>query len=173
MLSGRAGGYVWNKLVKRELYERHGIGFPDGVNMIEDLTTTSKLCYYARSIVHLPEALYHYNCANPEALTSAAGLERTRKRLAEITANVRNMTDFFRQEGVLPEFEKEMNYFKLYMKGELLAQKATLREWATTFPESHGEILSHPQLGVQSKIYWWLLAHRCYWAYYLKAALKH
>lgn len=47
MLTGRLHGAVWNKLVRREIYEKQDIRFPDGNTMWEDLVTSIKTCYYA------------------------------------------------------------------------------------------------------------------------------
>lgn len=80
MLTGRLHGAVWNKLVRREIYEKQDIRFPDGNTMWEDLVTSIKTCYYAKKIAYIPEALYHY-CYNSDSLLSSNSLRKVNERI--------------------------------------------------------------------------------------------
>ena len=66
----KAYGYVWNKCVKRSVYEKNDIRFPS-YGMHEDIYLMAQLLYCADSIVHLPEALYHYRRDNPGSISAA------------------------------------------------------------------------------------------------------
>jgi hypothetical protein len=66
----KAYGYVWNKCVKRSVYEKNDIRFPL-YGMHEDIFLMSQLLYHAESIVHLPVALYHYRRDNPGSISAA------------------------------------------------------------------------------------------------------
>ena len=59
MLSGRMKFNVWNKLVKRSLYEQNNIYFPEGHDMGEDMTMI-RLLTCAERVGHIPHAYYHY-----------------------------------------------------------------------------------------------------------------
>lgn len=73
----KAYGYVWNKCVKRRLYLENEITFPV-YGMHEDIYLMSQLLYYADSIVHLNEPLYHYRRNNPGSISAAKSVNRRR-----------------------------------------------------------------------------------------------
>ena len=88
-------GYVWNKCVKRSLYEKNDIRFPS-YGMHEDIFLMAQLLYCAESIVHLPAALYHYRRDNPGSISAA----KTRNRRRDSAMNMmdlyeRYMTDLY------------------------------------------------------------------------------
>lgn len=55
---------VWNKLIRKELYQRYRIYAQPGINYGEDYVTTPRLYYHASKIVHLPLFSYGYNLEN-------------------------------------------------------------------------------------------------------------
>jgi hypothetical protein len=55
----------WNKLIKREIYEK--TEFPQA-GWAEDRVITIQTVYYAQKIGHIEEALYHH-CTNEESIT--------------------------------------------------------------------------------------------------------
>jgi glycosyltransferase involved in cell wall biosynthesis len=62
---------VWNKLIKREIYEK--IEFPTA-SWAEDKAITIQTVYYAQKIGHLEEPLYHY-CINKGSMAHNKDLE--------------------------------------------------------------------------------------------------
>lgn len=52
---------LWNKLVRRSLFEKFDINFPKGLIMGEDLYVTMKLLSHSIKIAYVPECLYHYD----------------------------------------------------------------------------------------------------------------
>ena len=73
----KAYGYVWNKCVKRSVYEKNDIRFPS-YGMHEDIYLMAQLLYYAESMVRLPHALYHYRRDNPGSISAAKRKNRRR-----------------------------------------------------------------------------------------------
>jgi len=59
-LNKRLPCMVWNKLFKRELFERYNLSWEQGVNMGEDLLLMLKILRHPVKIAHLPLPLYHY-----------------------------------------------------------------------------------------------------------------
>ena len=59
-LNNRFPCMVWNKIFKRELFERYNLSWEQGVNMGEDLLLMLKILNHPVQIVHLPLPLYHY-----------------------------------------------------------------------------------------------------------------
>ncbi|MGN0191261.1 MAG: glycosyltransferase family 2 protein [Candidatus Cryptobacteroides sp.] len=87
MFNYRAYGYVWNKCTKRSLYLENPVVFA-AKGMHEDIYLMTQLLWYAGSIVHLREALYHYRRDNPGSISSA------KRRLRRHDSAV-NMMDLF------------------------------------------------------------------------------
>ena len=54
-------GALWNKLIKRELFERYNIRFIPGLNCLEDLLVILKLVFNNIRITYVHKALYHYD----------------------------------------------------------------------------------------------------------------
>lgn len=93
MFNYRAYGYVWNKCVRRSLYERCRPRFPSH-GMHEDIFLMSQLLYHARSIVHLPEALYHYRRDNPGSISSA----KRKNRRHDSALNMMDLYEYYKDD---------------------------------------------------------------------------
>lgn len=86
----KARGYVWNKCVRRSLYEDNHILFPLH-GMHEDICLNSQLIWFSRSISYLKEPLYHYRKDNPTSITA----KKKRRRREESTRNMLDLLAFF------------------------------------------------------------------------------
>ena len=82
MYNHRAYGCVWNKCIKRSLYEAIPTYFPQ-YSYGDDIYVTSQLVARAKSIFHLPKCLYYYRKDNPTSITR----QKSRKRYYEIAVN--------------------------------------------------------------------------------------
>lgn len=74
----RSFGYTVTKCFRRKLYTENNIYIPKS-GMHEDICIMSQIIFYAKSIAHLPEALYHYRKDNPAAMCSQP---RARRHIA-------------------------------------------------------------------------------------------
>lgn len=90
MCNHKAYGSVWNKCVKRRLYLDNVVHFPP-YNHAEDIFLMSQLVGYAKSLVHLKEALYHYRSDNPDALTK----QYSEKKRMELILNYMSLYEAF------------------------------------------------------------------------------
>ena len=63
----RFHGFLWNKLIRRELFFGIDLAWPRA-NTREDLVISFQQLYYARKVTHLPETLYHYRRNNAGSL---------------------------------------------------------------------------------------------------------
>lgn len=72
---------AWNKLYKKDLFEKHNILYPVGKHH-EDTYTTYKLLYYAKSVCIVPKELYYYRVRQGSIMNSVFSL----KRLEDIEA---------------------------------------------------------------------------------------
>lgn len=62
----RSQGYTVTKCFRRDLYIGNHIYIPK-YGMHEDICLMSQIIFYAESLSHLPEALYHYRKDNPDS----------------------------------------------------------------------------------------------------------
>ena len=129
-LAGLMKYNVWNKLVRRSLYE--GIAFPEGHSMGEDMTMIA-LSTRARGVVHVPKALYHYVKLNSNAFSNTF----SQRHLEDIRFNVERTEPWLRD--VAPEYQA---FFKLNIKLPFLfsGKRSQYKLWREWFPESNAYI---------------------------------
>lgn len=131
-LAGMLKYNVWNKLARRELYIDNGLRFPEGLTNGEDLTMV-KVLRMASRVVHVPEALYHYNRTNDNAITKTY----SGKHFTDIKANTDDVIRFLTEHPIAhPEY---LEYFKLNQKLPLLFSQSRqqYRLWKEWYPESN------------------------------------
>ena len=71
----KSHGYTVTKCFRKSLYTDNLIHFPK-LGMHEDIYLMSQIIFYADSLVHLPEALYHYRKDNPQAMCAQDRVKR-------------------------------------------------------------------------------------------------
>ena len=147
-LAGTMKYNVWNKLVKKELYDRDGLSFPEGHPMGEDMTMIA-VAMGATRCVHVPKALYHYMRTNSEAYTSAL----SQKRLDDIRSNV-DRTIGFLSEWEVADKERFIEYFKLSVKLPFLfsGDKGQYNLWTEWYPEANSYIDTVPFIPRRTKM---------------------
>jgi len=98
-------GMVWNKLIKKEIYEK--IEFPKLSNM-EDLVIITQSIYYSDRIKHISLPLIYYRY-NPNSLCKDASL--IQKRNEDRKANFEHIIRFLREKfgNDLSVFEPELS----------------------------------------------------------------
>jgi glycosyltransferase involved in cell wall biosynthesis len=70
MLNGSVWGVCWNKMVRRDCFERYQINFRPEMTYWEDLYVTCSLIVKGIRITYVPKMLYHYDCSlNGNGLT--------------------------------------------------------------------------------------------------------
>ena len=87
MFNYRSHGYTVTKCFRRSLYTDNVVYTPK-LGMHEDIYLMSQIIYHARSIVHLPEVLYHYRKDNENAMCAA---DRNKRHIA----SSRNLLDLY------------------------------------------------------------------------------
>lgn len=153
MLSGDLHCGIWNKLVKREIYRKNDIHFPDGINMWEDVLTTIPLFYHALKIVYLPEAYYHYVQYNADSYTKCM----KESSLQNLIIAVKSLESFLEVNN-LHELKTELLYMKLTVKMNLLLNSTGLKqkEWNALYPEANYVIMNYHNMSMGWRISLWL-----------------
>lgn len=92
---GNVSPAIWNKLFRTQLYHTHGITYPEGITLGQDLATTPRLAYYAKRIGKLNQAYVHY-IQNPHGATKEKNIEKMPKLLAAFTV----LENFFKEQAL-------------------------------------------------------------------------
>ena len=145
-LAGTMKYNVWNKLVKKDLYNQ--ITFPEGHPMGEDMTMIA-VAMGATKCVHVPKALYHYMRTNSEAYTSAL----SQKRLDDIRSNM-DRTIGFLSKWEVTDKERFIEYFILSVKLPFLfsGDKSQYNLWKEWYPEANSYIDTVPFIPQRTKM---------------------
>lgn len=80
-------GYTCTKCFRKSIYTDNVIYFPK-LGMHEDIYLMSQIIFYAKSLSHLPEALYHYRKDNTASFTAQNGEKRH-------VASTKNLLDLY------------------------------------------------------------------------------
>lgn len=91
MFNYKSFGYTVTKCFKRTLYTENVIYFPK-LGMHEDIYLMSQIIFYAKSLAHIPEALYHYRKDNPDSFCAQDRL----KRHVSSTTNLLDLYEHYR-----------------------------------------------------------------------------
>ena len=158
-LSGTAKYNVWNKLIKRELYD--GVVFPvDHKKGGEDMIMIGVLSK-ARSIAYVPEALYHYVKTNASAISEAF----SEQRLIDIRYNADSAISVLRRTYPA-DLEKEIAFFKLNVKLPFIITDNPLKYqvWKEWYPEANMYICDNRHQAFRTRLVQWLAAKGWFWA---------
>ena len=158
-LLGKLHCSVCNKLVKRELYNKYSIHFPDGINMWEDVVTIVQLYYYANKVAYLPQAYYHYVRYNANSYTNSLGY----LSCLNLIDAVKVLDDFFYSKGIYHKLEIPFNHLKLSVKLNLLlsARGEQQKVWNKLYPQTRHYILSDKELHWFRKLSLLFAAYGC------------
>lgn len=163
LLSGSMKYNVWNKLVKRTLYEDNNIKFPSGHSMGEDMTII-RLFACAKNVAYIHKAYYHYVKVNTRAMTNVW----SQKHIDDLKYNVTATEDYLRQK-----FGDKMNeyiaYFKLSVKVHFLISNdgSMYRLWNSLFSEANRYVMQNKSVCLRTRILQWMAWKKQYWFVWL------
>lgn len=149
LLSGEIDAYLWNKLIKRDLFDAHTIRCLEGYDMWEDFTLLAQVVYYAQSIGRIETASYHhllrahsYSCIG------------SKKQALSMVNNIMAVDAFLKSVGV--SCQPIMGY-KLAAKKAFLPFTVDIETWRNLFPETHSHIWHQCGTPLYLKIFEWCL----------------
>lgn len=151
---GGVGRMVWNKLIKRDLYEKHSVRPLPGINIGEDIVVTAQLLFHTTSISKIDRAFAHYNKSNLTSYTSRPEYQDLIKRF--IVCDF--LSDFFGDKS--PEISEAINRYRFQIKTMVLINSSL---------QSQRQILSYlPQLSYKkyhNELAW-------YWKFPIRVGLN-
>ena len=87
---------IWNKLIKREIFQKNNILFPNKISIGEDLIVLLKVLYFSKKIIKLNKAYLHY-IQNENSITKKA----TIKKVFDIYEVLNILENFFEQKNMI------------------------------------------------------------------------
>ena len=144
-----------NMIVKRELYEANDLKSPTHLCYCEDFWLSVRLFHFASKIEYINKAFYNYNRLNEDSITHKLD-NRTERQ--EQTAYLETI-EFFKEQGLLEEYEQELSWRILKSKQELVLDSSRHKEFLEMFPTSHKYIWTCPYINKKLKIMMWMLSN--------------
>ena len=168
-LGGAMKYNVWNKLIRRSLYE--GAVFPvDHKKGGEDMIMLGILSK-AKRVAYVPEALYHYVKTNAEAISE----KFSEQRLIDIQYNA-NCAIAVLEKQYPADLSKEIALFKLNVKLPFLISDEKRRHevWKQWYPEANAYIFDNEVLPIRTKLLEWCASKNlwCLVSLYYKVVYK-
>lgn len=111
-----------------------------------------KLLRMAERVSHIPEALYHYNRTNINAITKKS----SEGHFEDIKANADDSIAFLTTHPI-PE-PIYLNYYKLDIKLPFLLERnrEQFKRWKLWYPEANRFILVNPEVNLRTRVVEWL-----------------
>ena len=142
---------TWNKLYKKDLFDKNNIYFPVG-KLHEDNFTTYKLYYYANSISLTDKKLYYYLQRN----NSIMGEKFNSKRLDILTA-IEEVYDFFQDKNEdlkndieCYEIKVKVSLYNNIIKGDYFGQER--KQLFNDFKKNFFKYISNNRLSFKFKL---------------------
>lgn len=149
-------GAVWNKLISRQLIDRCGAEFYQGINLGEDFgfVTPCRVMSKKNAVVH--RAMYHYNQLNLNSLTH----NYSKAYLMQVIDLAKRTEAYFIKHGLDKEYEWELCNMKFVAKMYFLvfSDVRDIPFWKSLFPECHKYISTYSVPGYL-KLSAWLIAN--------------
>ena len=136
-MTGKLFNAMWNKLVRKNLYDKNSISFSEELNLWEDGPTIIRLYLAAKRIAYVPEALYHY-CIHSQSVSQ----NRVSRHIKDPIKATEMVEAFLKEEAREKEFAGPLCQLKFQAKHSLLNKKGIVR-WITIFPESNKMLIRH------------------------------
>lgn len=130
-----------------------------GVTMWEDVAVMMPYYYGARRISYCDRLFYHYNRANVSSALNTVSAAKARQALKVM----HYLKERFKED---PDMLLSVGVMTLGAKNMLLG-KVPLSEWRETERWCNSHIMRYTSVPLKVRIFFWLLAHRCNWAYWL------
>ena len=128
-----------NRLVSRNVFQKHTIKPFEGVNMWDDVGLTTRLRYYIDKTTVINKPFYNYNKQNEICTTNRNLIDRIKEQV--LCAKL--LEDFFISESADDKYRLFISSLKLSSKSELLFDdnsKDKINQWMSLFPEAGRDV---------------------------------
>ena len=152
ILDGGLHSALWNKLVKKSLYDTYHIIWIPGLDEREDMLVMYRLMFHATKIAYVPRPLYYYRC--PRFVHSSTRMNPMKQGCC-ITL-LRQMDNFRHEHAPLPQdVEQAFIFHKAEIKIliSLYGDRSALKSHKELFREvTIKDIAKHPNRPILHKL---------------------
>ena len=131
---------LWNKMIKKELYDKYSIKCIEGLDCGEDYIVLLPIMYYASQIVYIPSAFYNYVKINPNSITK----KMTKKVIQNIFHRIEYANQFVIKHNLK---QHEKNLAHLILSDEIRLLEASLtneyKELSILYPKANEYLASY------------------------------
>lgn len=124
--------FLCNKLVRRELYLRRDCRVPYGLDYYEDRHVMTRLFYFAKKIVKVNQAFYHYVHYNSSAITK----NKTRMHFENVVIFWNSFDEFLVEHNEFEKYKSIISLAKAQSKLRLMIDTNSMtirKEYADIF----------------------------------------
>jgi glycosyltransferase involved in cell wall biosynthesis len=112
----------WNKIIKREVIEKHDLRFPPGLKY-EDIEFFYKLVPHINSIGYVREPLYHY------VQRKTSSTYTVNEKTGDIFKILENVLTYYKGNGFYESFKERLEYrFIRFLLGSSLLRMARIED---------------------------------------------
>ena len=136
LLTFRAWGSLWNRLIRTDIFRQNEISFVVNIRMWEDLAFVLKYLLFTNRIAFCYNTYYHYVQYNSSSLCSTIHKYDV---VSQTVSAIENIEQFYKERGCYELYKKEFSIAKLFSKQRLLfdSQYRDVRKWLAIYPESN------------------------------------
>lgn len=143
---------VWNKLVRRDLYDKISV-YPT-CNMGEDLVLMVQIFNDCEKISYLNQPLYYYY-SNTESITGLQSYDNVSKRVMQLKENVLLIQKYLSGQGLDIKYKDEITNLKIFTRLESFKCKHDARWqqlWNSVFSDLRlFDVLINRDVSIKSK----------------------
>ena len=132
---------LWNKLIRRTLYQKPDCRVPEQLNFLDDKHVIARIYYFATKVVKVDKAFYHYNKTNPIAITQT----RTKSHFEDVLLFWRLFDTFLKEHAEFNKYKFFINKQKVKSKVSLLIDTDSYslrKEYADMFYEEEKTVIN-------------------------------
>ena len=151
--------FLCNKLVRRELYLRRDCRVPYGLDYYEDRHVMTRLFYFAKKIVKVNQAFYHYVHYNSSAITK----NKTRMHFENVVIFWNSFDEFLLEHNEFDKYKSILTLAKAQSKIRLMLDTDSMalrKEYADIFAWEVEQSISNFKFGEKVMIN--VLKHKHY-----------
>lgn len=154
LLINEAGGYLWNKIIKLDLFVTNRIIFPENIYIWEDLVVSVNLYLAARHVGYIAEAYYHYNKCNSGSAMSNFSEDKINQQI--LACDV--IEDCLSSFGVYCYYVDAIHIRQLIAKQAYISEKRffNVEKWREIYPDAI-VVLDKFKCPRKTKVQLWLL----------------
>jgi glycosyltransferase involved in cell wall biosynthesis len=162
-VAGQKGAFVWNKLVKRDVYHPNELWPKE--NIMEDYVLSFSIYWYAKKIVTIDKCFYFY-FYNAKSLTHNVDTkEKTMNLVENMRGNVKVVEDFVRSLNLYNDYIEEFTNIKYYIKNWSRHAVYSVKDckcWLDCYPELNNPFIKNPYFSRRDRILAILIHLRLY-----------